>query len=259
MPRKRKQTTALVKWDQELAKYAEAAAEQEANAGGGNFFSLRGGQLTLNDNPLPNNEMGVVIVDSILENTYYEGGYNPDNSQGPKCYGFGRDEETIKPHDNVKEPNADRCKDCEFNQWGSAEVGRGKACKNRRRLAVVAGGVISKSGDFTPHKEPAIYTKSPVAFLALPVTSVNAYAAYVKQLAIMLKRPPWAVFTRIALESDAKTLFKVTFECLDTVPDALLGAIKARHDEVAATIDFPYAAFEAKKPAKRKKQKRRKF
>jgi len=38
-----KQTTALVKWEEELARQADAAAAQEASTGGGQFFSLRGG------------------------------------------------------------------------------------------------------------------------------------------------------------------------------------------------------------------------
>ena len=42
MATKKTQTTALVKWDEELAKQAEIAAGMEANTGGGQFFSTKG-------------------------------------------------------------------------------------------------------------------------------------------------------------------------------------------------------------------------
>ena len=71
MSRKPTPTTAskaLVPWDEQLARDAEIAAELERNAGGGSFFSVRGGMLTFNDAPVPNNTMGVIIVDGIFEN-----------------------------------------------------------------------------------------------------------------------------------------------------------------------------------------------
>src|SRR5690606_31878069 len=91
MVRKAK-TTALATYDEELAKLAEEAASQEANTGGGQFFSTRGGVLSLNGAPIPNNEMAVIILDGILVNTYYQGGFDPDSPSSPICYAFGRDE-----------------------------------------------------------------------------------------------------------------------------------------------------------------------
>ena len=60
MATKKTQTTALVKWDEELAKQAEIAAGMEANTGGGQFFSTKGGILSWQDAPLPGSQTAVL-------------------------------------------------------------------------------------------------------------------------------------------------------------------------------------------------------
>ena len=62
--------TAITKWEEELAKQADVASAMEANAGGGQFFSLKSGILSWQDAPLPGNQMAVIIVDGILENVF---------------------------------------------------------------------------------------------------------------------------------------------------------------------------------------------
>lgn len=247
------QTTALANWEEELAKQAEAAAEQEASTGGGQFFSLRGGTLSLNDAPLPNNEVAVVIVDSILENAYYDSDYDPDNPSGPTCYAFGRDEDEMGPDPaNVEKPQSELCSECPMNEWGSADRGRGKACRNRRRLALVPAGDFDRDGGFEPYEDPEHFLKAEVAYLALPPTSLNSFGSYVKQLAGALRRPPHAVFTRVAVVQDAKSQFKVTFENLGLVPNELIPPLMQRNEEVKSLIEFPYPKQEAKptKPAR---------
>jgi hypothetical protein len=252
-------TSAIANWDEELAKQAEAAAAQEANTGGGQFFSLRGGQLKLNDAPLPNNEIAAVIIDSVLENVYYAGDFDPDNPASPSCYAFGRDEDSMEPNEAVEEKQADGCADCPMNQWGSAETGRGKACRNRRRIAVIPAGTIDRNGEFEAYDDPDHFAKAQVAYLALPPTSINGYGAWVKQVAGALKRPPHAVFARIAVVPDQKTQLKVTFETLGPVPNELLPAVIKRHDEVAANIEFPYQKVERQDPKAKRKAKPRKY
>ena len=125
-------STALTNWEQELAAHADQAASMEANAGGGQFFGLRSGILTWQDAPLAGNQMGVVIVDSILENVYYEGKYDPDEPQSPMCYAFGRDDATMRPHPEVVKAHNEQCgksglcAGCQHNEWGTSEVGRAR-------------------------------------------------------------------------------------------------------------------------------------
>lgn len=233
--------TAIARYDEELAAEAEAYAAQEASTGGGQFFSIRGGTLSLGGAPIPGNEMIVVVADSILVNAHYAGDYDPDAPASPTCYAFGRDENTIAAHEDSEEPVHDGpCVDCPNNQWGSAEKGRGKACKNGRRLALIsAGDLNSKTGEFTPFDADEL-AKAAVAYLNLPPTSLNSFGAYVKQLAGTLRRPPHAVYTRVSVVPDPKTQLKVIFECVEPVPAELIPTVRARNKEVKSIIEFPF-------------------
>lgn len=246
MATKKPTTTAVAKWDEELARQAKLAAAVEESTATGNFFSLKGGILAFNDAPVPNNEMAVVILDGVLENVYYEGKYDPDTPSSPLCFAFGRDEKAMTPHELVfKAGNnqSDKCQGCKHNEWGSADTGRGKACRNTRRLALIPAGTM-EAGRFKAWDDPEHLEKAAIAYMKLPVTSVKGYAAFVKQVANALSRPPHAVYTKVKVLPDAQTQFKVVFEPLSTIPNELLGIVMARNDEASKAIEFPYIPFE---------------
>ncbi len=240
-------TTAIAKWDEELAREAEIAANMEANTAGGQFFSTKSGVLSWNDAQLPDNQMAVIILDSIMENDFYEGEYDPKNPVPPLCFAFGRDEKAMAPHKIVIEAgNAQHegCQGCEWNEFGTADKGRGKACKNTRRLAMIPAGTLTADGRFTPFDDVAKFESAAPGFMRLPVTSVRGYASFVKQVAGALKRPPYGVFTKVKVVPDAKNQYQVTFEALGKVGDELMPTVHQRHQELMATIDFPYALAE---------------
>jgi hypothetical protein len=76
--------------------------------------------------------------------------------------------------------------------------------------------------------------------MKLPVMSVRNYSMFVRGLATELERPPHGVFANIAVEPDPKSQFKVMFEVIGAVPDALMPIIMRRHSLVEAEIGFPY-------------------
>jgi len=245
MVAKKKPSKELANWDEQLAREAEAAAKLEANAGGGGqFFGLRSGVLTWQDAPMPNNEMAVIIVDYVLENVYYEGAYNPDVPQPPTCFAFGRDEKELEPHVIVRDAGQaqsnDGCRTCEHNEFGSAERGKGKACRNTRRLALLPAGSFDRQGRFEPISDVEHYETSQIGYMKLPVTSIKGFAGFVKQVSGSLLRPPHGIITKVRVVPDAKTQFKVLFEAIDKVPNALMGAVMKRREEIAQEIEFPY-------------------
>ncbi len=220
---------ALANWDEEMAKAAAAAAKMEEGAAGGQFFSVKGGQLTWADAPIRDNQIGVIIVDHILENVFYQGAYDADTPQSPSCFAFGREEKLMAPHKIVIEAGQQECgasglcHGCEQNEFGTAETGKGKACRNTRRLALLSAGTWNEQGKFelVEDAEDALAAAS-FAFLKLPVTSVKGYASFVQQLATTLKRPPFGIVTKIKVVPDKKTQFKVVFDAirqLMTPPD----------------------------------------
>lgn len=236
---------ALEPWEQELAEQAVAAAKQEAGTGGGKFFSLRGGRLTYEDSPLPDNQMAVLILDWLLVNEYYEGSYDPEAAQPPLCFALGRDEQTMAPHPNATTPQCATCAACPHNQFGSLVVDgqqrRGKACRNRRRLGLVPGGTLEPgTGRFAPYTTPEQVNSGPLAYLNVPPTSVSAFGTYVKKLAGRFKRHPRGVYTKIEVVPHRKTQFSVNFTALGPISRDIAAAVQLRAKEVEAVIGFAF-------------------
>ena len=240
-------TTALASWDAELAKFAEEAAAVE-QVPSGNFISFKGGVLTVAGSPIKGNEADILVLDSVYENKMYEGKYDPENPQPPVCYAFSRTEEGLKPHDSVKSPKHETCAGCPFNEWGSAEQGKGKGCKNIRRLALISASNL---------ENPDAVKNGEMFFAEVPVTSVKGWAGYVKGLAAALKRPPFGVITKLSVVPDTKSQFKVVFSDPRLIGAALGGAVMARVAEAKNAIVFPYP--EAKEQTEEKPTKKRKF
>jgi hypothetical protein len=238
-------------WEEQLAQQADVAAKQEESAAGGQFFSVKGGILSWNDAPLPNNQMAVIILDSILETTYYEGRYDPDVPQSPVAFAFGRDEKTLTWHENSDPAFAGQlCSESDVCQWGSADTGKGKAARETRRLAMIPAGSLNNRGDFEIYDEEH-FTDASIGFMKLPVTSVKGFASFVTQIAGTLRRPPHGIITKVRVVPDAKTQFKVLFEPIENVPNDIMGIIMKRHEEAMSVIDFPYQPPEEVEPPKR--------
>lgn len=259
----KKEETALVSVKEKLAAMGREAAEQEAGiAGGGNFFSIRGGQLSFDGARIPGDKMAVVVVDSINENIYYPGRYDPDNTAPPTCFAFGRSDDDMAPDPSqVEEPQSSRCSTCPHNQWESADNGKGKACSNKRRLALIPAGTIDDDNQLEINEDPTHFETAEVAYLAVPTTSLRNYASYVKKASAILKRPPCALVTEISVRPDSKTTLVVEFDALAKLPDSLIPALLDRNETERDVIAFPYpkhaAAEEEEEPKGKTRKKKR--
>ena len=246
-------------YDAELAKFALQFSNQEQAAIGGQFISFRGGQITVDGQAIPNNELACVVLDGIMENVYYDGAFDPENPMPPACFAFGRDEKDMKPHEIASKPQCAQCLGCPKNEWASADKGRGKACRNTRRLAIIPAGSFI-GGRFQALDSATEYDDAKLWFAKLPVTSVKAYAGYVKQVANALQRPPFGVYTKIKTIPDAKTQFRVIFEVLGNVPAEIMGTILQKYTEATQEIEFPYQPMaDNPAPTAKGKSKKSKF
>jgi hypothetical protein len=252
-PAKSGKTTALVRWDEALAARAKMQSKvAKAASGGGNFVSFKGGHLSFKGGQVADDVLDVVVVDSVMENQLYPDDFDEDRPQAPLCYAFGRDLDEIAPHPDVVaagNAQAERCKDCEHNQWGSAAKGRGKACKNVFRL-----GIITAEEAETAKK----VKEAEIVFVKTPVTSGKNWGNYVRQLEAQ-NLPPLAFVTQMEVVPAAKQ-FQVTFKALDKITDGeVIGALLTKADELEKTIDFPYPPIEEApaKPAKKQVAVRR--
>jgi hypothetical protein len=114
---------------------------------------------------------GVVVYHHAINSFYkdeYTGGTNP-----PDCGSLDGKNGTGIPGGN--------CRDCQYNKFGSRKEGRGKACKNRRRVYLL------REGEMLP------------CLLTLPTGSLKEFSSYIKHLLTMGKRS-CGVVTRVSLK-----------------------------------------------------------
>lgn len=241
-------------WKARLATKVKKTLEQEASVATGVFLGTRAGVLTVDQQPVAGNKIEVVILDSRIENAFYDGKFDPDNPAPPICYAFGTDAKEMVPHESASQKQAASCAECEHNEFGSADEGKGKACKNIRRLALVAA-------------KPALtidsVLKSEMRMVKVPVTSVKGWASYARTVAALEDGDPCQVVTEISLHPDAKTQFRMSFENVGRVPDDVMPAVVQRIDTIQAQLEAPYpeAQERPEKPAKGRNApaKRRKY
>jgi hypothetical protein len=249
------ESTALVNYEQQMEAQAEKATNQEKGGGFGKSFSFKGGILSFDGAPIKGNQIPVLVAGSMIEKALYEGRYDPNNIEPPVCFAFSDDVDTLAPNpEDVADLKNDDCETCPFNQWGSADVGRGKACKDIRRLALIPAGTIAKNGDIEMVDDVKTIQKAEFGYAKLPPTSLNAWASFVRGVASTLKRPPHGVFAMMSVEPDDTNQFKVTFEALDMVPSKLLPAIMPRHEEAMKELVRPYTYPTEEQKADRAKQ-----
>jgi len=137
-------------------------------SGGGIVFEI----ADENGEPDTVKDFKAVILSHHPLNCYYKtkytGGTNP-----PDCGSF---DGVI----GVGDPGGE-CKKCPLNQYGAAEEGSGKACKNRRRIYVL------REGDVFP------------LLLSLPTGSLKEFTKYLKRL-LSKGQKSNAVVTKFSLQ-----------------------------------------------------------
>lgn len=245
------ETRALTNYDKAYADMARQYAEDNQVTGGA-FVSTKGGVLSFNDEELPGNQMAVVVLDAVKENTYYAEKYSADTPTAPTCYAFGRGAEAMAPHISMADhldyfvPQSNDCASCRHNVFGSAEQGRGKACQNRRRLAMIAAGYYepkrgSRDFDLQLFTDPKHYETAEIIMLKLSVGSVKNWSKYVGQISAAHHLPPFGVITRVSIEPDPKYQYVTHFEMLEPLPEDMAALLFARNDEAVRSIITPYS------------------
>jgi len=250
MATSKKPGTAVVLWEEEMKQAAVKQASAEKVFGGGGFgrINISGGRMMIDGEYIKDDTLDVVVLASVHLNEYYDTPYDSRNPTVPKCYAYGDetledpeaemcpvadDVDDIQLMDSEGEPT-DNCTNCWANQMGSADTGRGKACKNVRRLLV-----MTEDGLESAETLEAAEVRS----LGVPVMSVRNWAKYMKDVvAEELQRPYFGVVTTISVVPDPKSQFKINFAFKELVNfDAeLWAAMKAKTANAAKEIVAPY-------------------
>lgn len=258
----KKPTAQVNTWDEELAKEAQIAkAREDKQAAGSNSFTTSGGILKLDGNPIPGNSMDVVILHSVALNQFYKNAWDPKNPVPPDCFAFEDENGDMAPHKMAADKQCEDCATCPLNAFGSAKDNRGqpaegKACKNGRRLAVIAAGKAG-AGKFIFDKADELKVAD-IRLLTLPPTSLKSWAQYVKGLANTLNVPPFAMVSRITLVPE-KTYFKVQVDALERVPNDLIPVLMARRGEAKEEATKPFQPMAPKATPQQTGKKGRSF
>ncbi len=171
----------------------------------GYMISTKGKTFTLPNGSADPGPLTCVILDWVTANTYFEGLYNPQNIQPPSCFAIGRLVADVAPSKNSPKIQSDtNCHECDQNVWGSdPQGGKGKACKNTRRVLVVPITATEKTA-------PWILSVSP--------TGLKHFDKYVNTLADVGTHP-------IEVTTD------ISFEASESYP-SLRFLLKEKHDNL---------------------------
>jgi hypothetical protein len=119
---------------------AELAALRESLAPAANRrISMREKQFTLPDGTTHRGPIVAVILDHRNVNRFYTRPFDATKLTPPDCFAIAKRFEDLSPnnHDEVEMPISDACAKCVNNEFGSAPNGKGKACRNMVRFAIV--------------------------------------------------------------------------------------------------------------------------
>jgi hypothetical protein len=255
----KKTSTALALWEKRLEASAASATKVVASVGGGgNFVSIKSGQLSYQKAVLPQNLMRGVVLAQLLENQYYDKKFDEGTPASPACYAYATEHRKgMRPHPDVAEPVSDGCDGCPNKEFGSSNRGKGKACGDVMRLAWLFEHDLEE------------VESAEVAYLKIPYFSTLEWAGYVRDLSDKYRISPVGgedadgavppgFITEVTVVPDAKSQFRVKFKMVEKI-DFDQASFQALSDKTARAlkdIAFPYPRFEVQKekPAKGKRR-----
>ena len=210
-----KTETALVDYEAQLAEEAAHVRDTIA-APSGNKISTKGKMFSLPDGSSNAGPMQVVVLDYTSFNSYYPGTYDPQNPASPDCWALNRVIDDLAPSPNAPKPQAESCAACPHNQFGSS--GRGKACKNTRRLVVTAPNATEKTLPMTLEVSPG---------------AIKVFDAYVEDISKTHHSMPVRVITEVSFDPN-KAFPSLVFKDLGLHPN--LGAMMGMRERAQSVL-----------------------
>ena len=192
----------------------------------GNFISFRNGSPSLGGVSLPN-PLPLVILSYEFERSWYSKPYQPDVMAAPDCYSYDGE----VPHEKSKIPQSDRCSTCRLNEFGSAQNGKGKACKEGAKFAAIHADSLD-----SPEK---IATAAIVQgrLSVLNSKGFRTYTGYFEESG----QPIWGSVTSLIVTPDSKSQYAVRCEnIVADLDDNDMDALALRVDEADKLLVQPY-------------------
>ena len=207
---------------EKLQQHTEDERSRIGSSGGGDLITINNKKnLFILPNEQEVGEFEALIVDFAYRNEYYIGAYNPKEITPPACFAIAGNAVDLVPSENAPmKQNQTDCATCQQNQFGTAIVGGGKACKNTVLIAVLPPDVNE-----IPGHDIWVLKTSPTA-----IRPFNKYATKVSQMNL----PLGVVRTRFYFEADLDYA-SVRFEAMGVEADCI-DALLERKDEAAMRL-----------------------
>lgn len=155
-------------------------------------------------------EIQGVILFSHKANGLWAGEFGKGDDKAPVCSSINGDE-----GQNTETGEIIACASCPYNRFGSARGGRGKACKNMRRL------YIMRQNDIFP------------MIMTLPPTALSAFDKY-RTKVMLARKKMYGVVTKITLKTaqnkDGIDYSVPVFEAVAVLPPAEAERVKQYAD-----------------------------
>ena len=166
-------TTKEVLSIQEKLKQELAGLKERVDPPTGFTISTKGKTFTLPDGSQNDGPMSCIILDWVTANIYFAGIYNPNDIKPPVCFSISTIPAAMVPSKKSPKKQHANCKECPKNEYGSG-TGKGKACKNSRRLLIVPANADENTQLWIINVSP---------------TGLKHYDKYVNSLADIGKHP----------------------------------------------------------------------
>lgn len=161
-----------------------------------------------------------IIVDFIAKKAWYPNPYDKDNIVPPHCFGLDFvAHSALEPSENSPERQCETCATCPKNAFGSAENGKGKACKDSYVLALL--GPDAEEG-------------SPLMTLEISATGIKPFEKYVRDLARETGKAPYAFVTEFFMDDSVDYASVRCGFPTEASPERVMMALSRR--EEAATL-----------------------
>lgn len=206
---------------------AVAAKESIQNESKGlQVISLKGKRFSAGDIKL-GTELAVVVLADTYDNAWYDAPYKEDVINAPACFAIGTDEAMLAPHATSPKPQSEDCESCDKNAFGSSSNGKGKACRNGRRLLVAP---------FTDGDVDLANT----ALISLAPTSLKGYSKHKRVTASLYNLPVFAIGTRLSFDDD-KAYPVLEFAYISNVTNSdTITKIMENRSAYQAAVQLPY-------------------
>jgi hypothetical protein len=249
--------TALVSYKDRMAALVAQTKKAETPTGG--FISLKGGRMKIGEVAFPGDKINAIIVDYRMDNEFYPNAYETGKSQAATCHAVvrplefqspwrkprkGEDIETAFEHWDedtgtgceAPDPQVEAgmgCASCRMLEWNTAHLikgktgsGKGKACRESRRLFIAAADQCTNPGDIA---------RAPIMTMIPPPTSVDNFKVLANELAEVLDVPCFGAVVEISVVADDRYQFVVKYKILEAIRDeGIMMALLQRHEEVSA-------------------------